>query len=62
MYSDNGLLIPSHHEALTQCWVNVGPRNRRRATINPTLGQRLVFAYCSVATRYPIIFENIPKR
>ena len=30
---------PSEHDTLTQCWVNVGRRLRRRPNINPALSQ-----------------------
>ena len=33
---------PSKHDTLTQCWVDVGRRRRRRANNDPTLGQRVV--------------------
>ena len=32
------------HDALSQCWFNVGPPSPQHANIKPTLAQRLVFA------------------
>ena len=37
-------IIPSKHEALAQCWADVGPSSTTLAKISPTLSHRLVFA------------------